>query len=457
MDNHLPEKEERKEDLMEETETIPQRHQGSFTTGFLAGVLTALFCVFVFLTGWGIGERRFAKKDAQSAEEETESGAEILTDPSTLSMLEEVKNLIENNYLNEVDSELLSAYLFKGIAVGLDDPYANYYTAEELNDVMDASRGEYTGIGAVIEQDIKNGELSVNEVYAGRPAELAGLQAGDILEEIDDTDLTDMSLNEVVALIKGADGTFTMKVYRPATDEELTLELTCDDVEVQAVTYKMLEDGIGYIRLSEFTEAAVGQFVDAAEVLEDQGMQKLIVDLRDNPGGLLTSVCDILDEVLPEGLLVYTEDKDGDREEYNSDRLRTVYCELAVLVNENSASASEIFAGAIQDHEAGTIIGTKTYGKGIVQKTFPLSDGSAFKMTVEKYYTPLGQDINGNGITPDIIVDNTAENAADGGENGVSSSKDGETIDEASDPILDKAVEVLREKIAEEAAQSEAG
>ena len=240
-----------------------------------------------------------------------------------------------------------------------------------------------------------------------------------------------------------------MKVYRPTADEEFSFEIECGEVKVPAVTYKMLEDGIGYIRLNEFTEVAVGQFVDAAEMLEDQGMQKLIVDLRDNPGGLLTSVCDILDEVLPEGLLVYTEDKDGNREEYNSDRMRTVYCELAVLVNENSASASEIFAGAIQDHGAGTIIGTKTYGKGIVQKTFPLSDGSAFKMTVEKYYTPLGQDINGNGITPDIIVDNEEKNAVSGGESGTSASGDGENIDEASDPVLKKALEVLREKIAE--------
>lgn len=457
MDNHLPEKEERKEDLMEETETTPQRHQGSFTTGFLAGVLTALFCVSVFVTGWSIGERRFAKKDVRPAEEETGNGAEILTDPSTFAMLEEVKNLIENNYLNDVDSELLSAYLFKGIAAGLDDPYANYYTAEELDDVMDVSRGEYTGIGAVIEQDMKTGELSVNDVYVGRPAEQAGLQAGDILEEINGTSVEGMSLNDVVALIKGADSAFTVKIYRPTADREFSFEIECSEVEVPVVTYKMLEDGIGYIRLSEFTEVAVGQFVDATEMLEDQGMQKLIVDLRDNPGGLLTSVCDILDDVLPEGLLVYTEDKDGNREEYNSDRLRTVYCELAVLVNENSASASEIFAGAIQDHDAGTIIGTKTYGKGIVQKTFPLSDGSAFKMTVEKYYTPLGQDINGNGITPDIIVDNTAKNEESGGEGGASSYEDGEAIDEASDPVLKKALEVLRAKIAEEAAQSETG
>lgn len=453
---HLPEKEERKEDLMEKTAAEPQQHQGSFTTGFLAGVLTALFCVLIFMTGWSIGERRFAKNDSPSVEDETENGAEILTDASTFSMLEEVKNLIENNYLNNVDSELLSAYLFKGIAAGLDDPYANYYTAEELNSVMDASRGEYNGIGAVLEQDAQTGELSVNDVYVGRPAEQAGLQSGDILEQIDDTAVDGMSLDDVVALIKGMDGSFTMKIYRPSAESEFSFEIECGDVEVPAVTYEMLEDGIGYIRLSEFTEVAVGQFVDAAEELEENGMQKLIVDLRDNPGGLLTSVCDILDEVLPEGLLVYTEDKDGSREEYNSDRMRTVDCELAVLVNENSASASEIFAGAIQDHEAGTIIGTTTYGKGIVQKTFPLSDGSAFKMTVEKYYTPLGQDINGNGITPDIIVDNETENTEDVGKSS-ETKKDAEDFGESSDPVLEKALEVLRAKIAEENASGDAG
>ena len=174
-------------------------------------------------------------------------------------------------------------------------------------------------------------------------------------------------------------------------------------------------------------------------------MQALIVDLRDNPGGLLTSVCDILDEVLPEKLLVYTEDKNGEREEYYSDQSRTVDCEIAVLVNGGSASASEIFAGAMQDYDRGPIIGTKTYGKGIVQRTFPLSDGSAFKMTVEKYYTPNGQDINGNGITPDIVV----EEAKDDTENATDAENTGEDAAEKNeDPVLEKALEVLKEDLA---------
>lgn len=434
----LPEKEERKEDLEAgAAEKTQDRHSGSFTTGFLTGVLTALFFVLVFQIGWGIGERESLKKAVESSEQESEQGAEILTDPTTFALLDEVKNLIEQNYLEETDSELLLEYLLKGVAVGLDDPYANYYTAEELTSVMDSSRGEYTGIGAVISQDVSSGEMTIDEIYPGMPAELAGLQVGDVLLQMDETNLDGMLLNDVVALIKASEETFALKIYRPSEDAELSLEVTCGEVKIQAVTYELYPDGIGYIKLVEFTETAVDQFKEALEVLQEQGMTQLIVDLRDNPGGLLTSVCDILDEVLPEGVLVYTEDKYGNREEYHSDKMRMTDCEMAVLVNENSASASEIFAGAVQDYEAGVIIGTATYGKGIVQKTFPLSNGGAFKMTVEQYYTPLGQDINGNGITPDIFVDNLEkieENSGKTDENA------GET-----DPVLKKALEVLRE------------
>ncbi|MCD7817495.1 MAG: S41 family peptidase [Lachnospiraceae bacterium] len=201
------------------------------------------------------------------------------------------------------------------------------------------------------------------------------------------------------------------------------------------VSYEMLADQIGYLQLTEFTESAVEQFRDAVEDLNGQGMEKLIVDLRDNPGGLLTSVCDILDEILPEGLIVYTEDKNGNREEYMADDEQSVTCEVAVLVNGSSASASEIFAGAIQDYGLGPIIGTQTYGKGVVQKTYYLSDGSTFKLTVENYYTPNGQEIDGNGITPDIV--------AEEGDDEENSETDIET--DADDAVLERALQELSE------------
>lgn len=425
-DRDIPEKEEpvRKE---------ANRWLGSFGRGFAAGVLTVLLLASAFLAGWRLAEQN-AEKQGQEKEER---GAEVLTAPETLRKLDEVQSLIEEHYLDEVDSEMLVSYLFKGIAVGLDDVYANYYSEQELTSVMDENRGMYTGIGAVMSQDTETNKITVQAVYEGMPADLAGMQAGDIVLAVDDSDTTDMKLDDLVALVKGNEGTFQIRVYRPKTDEELTLEIVTGDVEIPAVSYELKEDGIGYIRIQEFTESAVDQFQAAAKDLTEQGASALIVDLRDNPGGLLTAVCDILDEILPGKLMVYMEDRAGNREEYYADRKRTVDCEVAVLVNGNSASASEIFAGAIQDYEIGPVIGTTTYGKGVVQKTFGLSDGSAFKMTVEKYYTPLGQDIDGNGITPDIVVEEPKEAE-------VSDTAEAADAEEVSDPVLEKAVEVLR-------------
>lgn len=409
------------------------RRSGSFVTGFLAGILAASFCVFLFVTGWNLGDR------FSHTEQPEPNGAEVLTANETLRKLDEVQSLIEENYLGEIDSQLLSDYLFKGVAAGLDDVYANYYSEEELTSVMDLSRGAYTGIGAVFSQDRSTGTVTVEELYENMPAELGGMQVGDQLLAINGETVEGRTLDEIVAQIKYQEETFEFTVRRPGTDEELTLSVTCGEVEVTTVTYELLPDGIGYIQILEFTEKAVEQFIEAAEALQTQGMQSLIVDLRGNPGGLLTSVCGILDEVLPEKLLVYTEDRNGRREEYYSDRKRTLDCEIAVLVNKDSASASEIFAGAIQDYGVGPVIGTQTFGKGVVQKTFTLSDGSGFKMTAEKYFTPLGQDIDGNGITPDIVVEEVSE--SEEAKTGVSREREPE---ETEDPVLLRAIEELR-------------
>ena len=178
--------------------------------------------------------------------------------------------------------------------------------------------------------------------------------------------------------------------------------MTLSDVELPTVSYEMLEDSIGYLRITEFTMVTPQQFEDAYKDLQEKGMEKLIVDLRDNPGGVLSSVCDVLRQILPEGLIVYTEDKYGEKQEMKCDGDTPIDIPLAVLVNENSASASEIFAGAVKDYEIGTIVGTTTYGKGIVQSIRQLSDGSAVKLTTAKYFTPKGNDIHKVGITPDV-------------------------------------------------------
>lgn len=419
----LPETEEQ-EKKVGETAGVPEK-TGGFATGFLAGIVTALVCVLVFGVGWLTAKGGLLGGAGQN--KASEGSAAVLTEKETLYKLNEVQELIDECYLGEIDSEMLASYLFKGIAAGLGDDYANYYSVSELQSVMDSTRGEYYGLGATLSQAFDTGVLSVSEIYEGSPASEGGLQKGDILLELDGTSLEGAQLNDVVTDIKAMEGEFVMKVYRPGQDEELELTLSCGEISLTHVEYRMLENNTGYIRIVEFSENAVVQFQDALKALKEQGMQKLIVDLRNNPGGLLDAVCDILDEILPEGLIVYTEDVSGNREEYFADDKRTVDCEIAVLVNGDSASASEIFAGAVQDYALGPVIGTTTYGKGVVQKTYPLSDGSAFKLTVETYYTPNGQDIDGNGIVPDITVEEAPES------------------DEDEDPVLDKAMEVMNQ------------
>lgn len=413
------------------------RRPGAFGKGFFAGILVTILFIAAFELG-----QMVARSGIPGVHDRVEeAGAAILTDNETLRKLDEVQSVIEQNYLDEIDADLLSAYLFKGVAAGLDDDYAAYYTAEELQSVLDSSRGEYHGIGATLSADAQTGEIVVVTVYEGSPAGEGGLQEGDILLAVDGEPLSGMDLTSVVALIKSKDE-LVLTVYRESEEAELELSVTCGDVEVENVTYRMLEDGIGYICITEFTESAVGQFKDAIGALNDQDMEKLIVDLRDTPGGLLSSVCDILDEILPECLLVYTEDRDGNREEYSSDSSYSIDCGIAVLVNEWTASASEIFAGAIQDYGLGPVIGTQTYGKGVVQRTFTLSDGSAIKMTVQKYFTPNGQDIDGNGITPDIVVEEEPETPGDGSEDAVGGQ---EAEAKESDPVLERAMEELKE------------
>jgi carboxyl-terminal processing protease len=261
---------------------------------------------------------------------------------------------------------------------------------------------------------------------------------GDVVLAIDDVSVDGMDLSEAVSMIRSKEESFVLQVYRESEDKELALALSCSEVELDYVQWEMMTDEIGYLKLTEFTTRGAEQFREALEEMEQQGMTRLIVDLRDNPGGLLDAVCDMLDMILPDDLLVYTEDRNGSREEYYGTKSRVFDGQVAVLVNGNSASASEIFAGAVQDWALGPVVGTQSYGKGVVQKTFTLSDGSAFKLTVEKYYTPNGQDIDGNGITPDIEVtesddtDSESENTESEG----AESEDG-------DPVLERALEAL--------------
>ena len=231
------------------------------------------------------------------------------------------------------------------------------------------------------------------------------LEEGDIISAIDGEDITEDEVSDVADIVRNSDkDSVVLTVHREGAEDAMEITVPVTDVELPSVFHEMLDSKIGYIRITQFTGVTGEQYQEAFDDLQKQGMEKMIVDLRDNPGGLLDSVCDVLRKILPEGLIVYTEDKDGNREEEKCDGKNELRIPLAVLVNESSASASEIFAGAVQDYGIGTIVGTTTYGKGVVQSIRQLSDGSAIKLTVANYYTPKGNNINKTGIKPDIEV-----------------------------------------------------
>mgnify|MGYP000724205657 FL=1 len=323
-----------------------------------------------------------------------------LSDTKTVQKLNYLESLINEEYLEEKEEDSLREGLYAGLMSGLNDPYSTYYTAEQYKELNTSNEGSYVGIGAVLQKD-KDGGAKIVQLYEGGSGEQAGLKKGDVLKAIDGEDVTEKETSDIVSMIRESDkDSVSLTIQRDEETKEMKVEIR--DVEIQTVSHEMLDDETGYIRISEFSEVTSNQYKKAFEDLQDKGMKKLVVDLRDNPGGLLTAVCDVLRQILPEGLIVYTEDKNGKKEEEKCDGKSELAMPLAVLVNGGSASASEIFAGAVKDYGIGTIVGTTTYGKGVVQTIQPLSDGSAVKITIAKYFTPKGNDINKKGIAPDV-------------------------------------------------------
>ncbi|MEE0367802.1 MAG: S41 family peptidase [Blautia sp.] len=323
-----------------------------------------------------------------------------LSDTKTVQKLNYLESLINEEYLEEKEEDSLREGLYAGLMSGLNDPYSTYYTAEQYKELNTSNEGSYVGIGAVLQKD-KDGGAKIVQLYEGGSGEQAGLKKGDVLKAIDGEDVTEKETSDIASMIRESDkDSVTLTIQRDEETKEIKVEIR--DVEIQTVSHEMLDDETGYIRISEFSEVTSNQYKKAFEDLQDKGMKKLVVDLRDNPGGLLTAVCDVLRQILPEGLIVYTEDKNGKKEEEKCDGKSELAMPLAVLVNGGSASASEIFAGAVKDYGIGTIVGTTTYGKGVVQTIQPLSDGSAVKITIAKYFTPKGNDINKKGIAPNV-------------------------------------------------------
>lgn len=320
--------------------------------------------------------------------------------------IEMIRGVLEKYYMGDIDYSKMTEGLYAGMINSLGDPYTVYFSAEDYRKFADTTNGNYAGIGSTVTMG-PDGFAEIVKPFKDGPAYVAGLLPGDVIYEIDGENQSGFDLDTVVSKVRGEAGTeVKLKIYRKDTNEYLDIVVIRGNVQTPTVEYKMLPDSIGYVQVTEFDKVTETQFNKAIDDLTSQGMKALIVDLRDNPGGMLTTVVSALSRILPKDyLLIYMEDKEGHREEHFSKTSKTVDIPIAVLINGNSASASEVFAGCLQDYGKATLVGTKSFGKGIVQSLIPLGDGSAIKVTTSKYFSPKGRNIHGVGFEPDIKVE----------------------------------------------------
>lgn len=403
--------------------------------GFWAGMLlgTSATLLIVVIVCAGLFAYRYVQM--QQMQQMQQNAAETIADTGMQMKMQTIEQIIDFYYYkDDVDAEALSDGVYRGMMDAIGDPYSTYYSAAELKSLMEQTEGIYYGIGAYVALDTVSGLPKIASAIPGTPAEAADLRPDDIIYKVDGQEVYGMDLTAVTALIKGEEGTtVNLTIIREGESDYLSVDVVRKKVETPTVEYEMFDDGMAYIQIIEFNDATVPQFTDALAMAKGSDMQGLIIDLRANPGGNLDAVVRIAQMLLPEGLIVYTEDKYGNREEYKCDGKHEFEYPLVVLIDGNSASASEILAGSIQDYEIGTLVGTTTFGKGIVQQVITLNDQSAVKITVSSYYTPKGRNIHGVGIEPDIVCE-----------------FDGEAYyNEDFDNQLEYAKEVLAEKIAE--------
>lgn len=416
----------------EEKESFFKRH------GFAFGVLTTVLCLAIVC----FGIKTVLNMTGQlliigQAGASTVKG-DALLDDEVVEKIDEIYSYMNIYYYGDFEKEDIYNSIYSGVMESLDDPYSVYYTPEEYKDMQVSTSGTYYGIGAGVSQDLTTMEVTITKVYRGTPSEEAGLKNGDQVLSVEGIEATSVEVSELVQHIRGEEGTTVhMVIYRPSTGETLEFDVERRHVELPSIEGEMLEDGIGYIQITEFQEKTDEQFADMVKQLQTKGAKGLIIDVRANPGGLLSTVVNLLDQILPKGLLVYVEDKYGNRDEYTSDAA-CLDLPIVVLTDEHSASASEIFAGAMKDYDYATLVGKTTYGKGIVQNVIPLSDGDALKITIAKYFTPKGNDIHKIGVAPDVEVEYEY------------SGPEGEDYNKQYDSQFLKALEIMKEKLANE-------
>jgi len=320
--------------------------------------------------------------------------------------LDEVRQVLERDHLVAPDREAMLTGAIKGMTEALGDPYTYFFTPQEYRDFVARAQGTYGGIGLWVTVNEDDNMITVVRAFDTSPAMEAGITTGDKIIRVEGQDVDGSRLEQAVGMMRGIPGTaVTISILRDGTVSDYTLERAI--IEIPILEHKMLGDNIGYIRLYQFNEKSAEDFEQALSALKDQGMEGLVLDLRGNPGGLLEQCVQIADLLLPEGIVVYSEDRQGNREEYTSDE-QSLGLPLVVLVDEFSASASEVLAGAIQDFDAGTLVGNTTFGKALVQGIRgPFGDGSALKLTIAQYFTPNGRNIQDVGIAPDIELEMT--------------------------------------------------
>lgn len=383
----------------------------------LAGILVTVIAVGVFFALSGGGGQMAVQS----------SGSDSAVNRESVNKLSVLEQYLDRYYYksSEITREDKENGIYKGLFESLEDVYSCYYTPEEYKMLAEQTQGVYYGIGAYVSQDVETGICAISGVIKNSPAEAAGLMEGDLIYKVDGEDMSGLDIDEVVSHIRGEEGT-EVALTLVRNGEEIEVKLKRGRVDTPTVESEMLDDGIGYLQITEFDDVTVNQFTENFEELKGQGMKGLIIDLRGNPGGSVTSVCAVAEQLLPKGLIFYMEDKDGNKTEYKCEGA-DFDLPVVVLVNEYSASAAEILSGAIKDSGIGKLVGKTTFGKGIVQDVIPLQDGSAIKLTVANYYTRGGNDIHLKGIEPDIEVELDTD----------------AYLDDGKDTQLDKAVEVL--------------
>lgn len=346
----------------------------------------------------------------------------------------ELRQYIEDNYYIPVDDEKLKTGMYKGLFKGTGDKYSAYFTKEEYDEIMLSTQGEYQGIGVIV-TPADDGYITVVAPFEDTPAHRAGVKSGDKIVKINGEEYNADQLNVAVSKMRGEPGTSVhITIMRDGEDALIELDILRANVKMKSVKSEMLDRNIGYIRITSFDDKTSQEFKNHLRDLQLKEIEGLVIDLRDNPGGLVNECLEIADMLMGKDVVVYTEDGNGNKEYHESDRDR-INIPYTILINGGSASSSEILSAGIKDAGAGTLIGTQTYGKGIIQRIMPLNDGDGIELTVAQYFSPKGNTIHGIGVEPDIIVEIDFEQLEEG------------ILTKENDPQLKKAMEVLYEKI----------